>query len=60
MHSLNEMRMKVLLTVANGRNMLLAHKPVYFGFDSSAIASAERVKLQKAAEYLLENPSATS
>lgn len=41
----------------NGRNMLLGiHKPVYFGFDSSAIASAERVKLQKAAEYLLENP----
>ena len=42
----------------NGRDMITGmYKPVYFGFDSSAIAAAERLKLQQAAEYLLENPS---
>jgi len=40
----------------NGREMVAgALEPVYYGFDSSAIAAAERIKLQSAAEYLLEN-----
>jgi peptidoglycan-associated lipoprotein len=30
---------------------------VYFGFDSSSIAAAERSKLQQAADYLEANPS---
>ena len=30
--------------------------PVYFGFDSSSVAAAERSKLQEAANYLNENP----
>jgi peptidoglycan-associated lipoprotein len=30
---------------------------IYFGFDSSSIAAAERSKLQQAADYLEENPS---
>ena len=29
---------------------------VYFDFDSSSIAATERIKLQKAADYLKENP----
>lgn len=41
----------------NGRTMMTGIlKPVYYGFDSSAIAAAERVKLQQAADYLLNNP----
>lgn len=31
-------------------------EPVYFGFDSSAIAPQERIKLQEAADYLSSNP----
>ena len=42
----------------NGRTMMAGIlEPVYYGFDSSAIAAAERVKLQQAADYLLENPT---
>ena len=42
----------------NGRAMMMGIlKPVYYGFDSSAIAAAERVKLQQAADYLLDNPA---
>ncbi|MGC6456106.1 MAG: OmpA family protein [Coraliomargaritaceae bacterium] len=41
----------------NGRTMMMGIlRPVYYGFDSSAIAAAERVKLQEAADYLLNNP----
>jgi peptidoglycan-associated lipoprotein len=29
---------------------------VYFGFDSSAISASERIKLQDAADYLMDNP----
>jgi|TARA_A100001015_G_C14986379_1_gene711717 peptidoglycan-associated lipoprotein len=42
----------------NGRNMMIGIlDPVYYGFDSSAIAAAERVKLQEAADYLINNPA---
>lgn len=32
--------------------------PIYFNFDSTAVAAAERAKLQQAARYLSTNPSA--
>lgn len=42
----------------NGRQMVRGVlQPVYFGFDSSSIAAAERSKLQNAATHLMENPS---
>ena len=31
-------------------------EPVYFGFDSTAIAPKERIKLKAAADYLTNNP----
>jgi peptidoglycan-associated lipoprotein len=41
----------------NGREMLLGvMDPVYFGFDSNFIEESQRKTLQKAAEYLLDNP----
>ncbi len=42
----------------NGRQMvegLIA--PIYFGFDSFSISASERMKLQQAADYLMDNPS---
>ena len=47
-------------TDANGKtwNMVEGVLPsVYFGFDSSAIGSSERGKLQDAANHLMDNPS---
>lgn len=42
----------------NGREMITGVFPsVYFGFDSSSIGAAERVKLQQAADYLKANPT---
>ena len=42
----------------NGRQMVRGVlQPVYFGFDSSSIAPAERTKLQTAADHLQQNPS---
>ncbi|MFP4204047.1 MAG: OmpA family protein [Opitutales bacterium] len=42
----------------NGRKMVEGKlDPVYFDFDSSAISSEERSKLQEAAEYLEDNSS---
>lgn len=49
--------------IANGmygdRNMITGVLPsVYFGFDSSSISASERGKLQQAADYLVDHPSA--
>ncbi len=42
----------------NGREMVTGVLPsVYFGFDSSAIGTSERSKLQEAADYLEQNPN---
>lgn len=48
--------------IANGKfgdwDMVTGILPsVFFGFDSSSIASSERSKLQEAADYLIDNPS---
>lgn len=43
----------------NGRNMIAGLLPsVYFDFDSSSISASERGKLQQAADYLMDNPTA--
>lgn len=49
-----------IYTDANGKQWEMVEgllPSVYFGFDSSSIASAERSKLQQAANHLRDNPS---
>jgi peptidoglycan-associated lipoprotein len=42
----------------NGRQMVEGQlQSIYFGFDASSISTAERAKLQQAADHLRDNPS---